>query len=73
MNLRMSNIYSDLDRGDGICKYFDMESKLCSIYSNRPDKCNVDKTYEIYFKNKMSLEEYYQLNYKACNELKKEG
>ena len=72
MNLKKSDIYSDLDRGDGVCKYFDMETKLCSIYINRPDKCNVDKTYEVYFKNKISLEEYYQLNYEACSELKKE-
>lgn len=43
MNLSKSEIYSDLDRGDGICKYFDMDSKLCTIYEERPEKCNVDK------------------------------
>ncbi len=72
MNLQKSDVYSDLDRGDGICKFFDMESKLCSIYIDRPDKCNVDKTYKIFFQKKMSLEEYYQLNYEACCKLKKE-
>lgn len=70
MNLRMSELYSDLDRGDGICKYFDLKSKLCSIYVNRPDKCNVDKIYDNYYKDIISREKYYELNYRACKLLK---
>lgn len=72
MNLKKSELYSDLDRGDGICKYFDTDSKLCIIYDERPDKCNVDKTYEKLFKDKMTIEQYYQMNYVACDALKKE-
>lgn len=72
MNLKKSDLYSDLDRGDGICRYFDTVSKLCTIYDERPDKCNVDKTYENYFKDKMTIEQYYQINYAACSALKKE-
>lgn len=71
MNLRMSSIYSDLDRGDGVCKYFDIKTKLCLIYDSRPDKCNVDKTYNDYFKDKMSREQFYRLNYETCKILKK--
>lgn len=71
MNLNMSEMYSDLDRGDGICKYFDEVSKLCSIYDHRPDKCNVDKMYDISLKYKISKEEYYELNYNVCELLKK--
>lgn len=71
MNLKMSELFSDLDRGDGICRYFDVTSKLCSIYENRPDKCNVDKMYEKCYKDKIFIEEYYKLNYEACNRLKK--
>lgn len=71
MNLKLSELYSDLDRGDGICKYFDITSKLCSIYINRPDKCNVDKIYENVYKDTFYLEEYYELNYEACKRLKK--
>lgn len=66
-------MYADLDRGDGICKYFDVESKLCLIYNNRPDKCNIDKMYIKYFKKEVSLEDYYQLNYVACKKLKDES
>ncbi|MDQ0480263.1 Fe-S-cluster containining protein [Hathewaya limosa] len=72
MNLRMSPLYSDLDRGDGVCRYFNCNIKLCSIYENRPEKCNVDKTYERYYKETMSKEQYYKLNYEACERLKKE-
>lgn len=71
MNLNMSDMYSDLDRGNGICKYFDEVSKLCSIYDHRPDKCNVDKMYDISWKYKISKEEYYELNYNVCELLKK--
>lgn len=71
MNLKMSELYSDLDRGDGICRYFDVTSKQCSIYKNRPDKCNVDKMYEKFYKNTICIEEYYELNYEACNRLKR--
>ena len=73
MNLKSSPIYADLDRGDGICKFLDMNSELCSIYSKRPLKCNVDKVYELYFKNSYTLDQYYQMNYEACTKLKKRG
>lgn len=72
-NLDKSDIYQDLDRGDGICKFFDENTRLCKIYINRPLKCRVDEMYEDYFKEEMSLEEFYKLNYEACEKLKKEG
>lgn len=68
--LSESSVYSKLDRGDGICKFFDEELSLCSIYQQRPLLCNVDKSYEMCFKRSMSKEEYYQLNYEACRKLK---
>lgn len=34
MNIYKSEIYSELDRGDGVCKY--LSGNLCSIYENRP-------------------------------------
>ncbi len=70
MNLYMSTLYSDLDRGDGICQHFDTNTLLCSVYDSRPDICNVDKTYERYYKDKLSREQYYELNYKVCKLLK---
>ena len=43
-----------------------------SDYERRPDKCNVDKTYDIHYKYIMSRDQYYELNYEACRLLKKD-
>ena len=72
MNLARSILYSDLDRGDGVCRYYESSSKKCTIYEQRPLKCNVDKIYEIYAIDKMTREQYYQMNYVACEKLKKQ-
>lgn len=66
-NLSSSDLYKELDRGDGVCKY--LNGTLCSIYENRPLPCRIDESYEMYFKEKYSKEEYYQLNYNACKKL----
>lgn len=68
-NLNNTDIYKDLDRGDGVCKY--LKDNLCSIYEHRPDKCSIDRAYELYFSDLMKLEEFYEINYKACENLKK--
>ncbi len=70
MNLNRSKLYSDLNRGDGICIHFNEKTKLCNIYDTRPDICNVDKLYQLLFVKKMPISEYYQLNYQVCNMLK---
>ena len=71
-NLNRSPLYIDLDRGDGTCVYLDEITNLCRIYSRRPEKCNVDLIYEKYFKEVISLEEFYMLNYEACKDYKGE-
>lgn len=68
-NIYKSELYSDLDRGDGTCKY--LTGNLCSIYDNRPLLCRVDECYELFFKDTMKLDEYYRLNMKECRKLKK--
>lgn len=68
-NLRLSPLYAELDRGDGVCKY--LSGNLCSIYEFRPLLCRVDESYEKFFKEVMSLEDYYRLNQEACEMLKK--
>ena len=61
MKVSESPLYCDLDRGDGICKFFNCETRLCNIYENRPVRCNVDKMYELCFKEKMAKYEYYKI------------
>lgn len=67
-NISKSELYSDLDRGDGVCKY--LNGNICSIYNERPLFCRIDECFELFFKRYMSIEEYYKLNYKACEKLK---
>lgn len=70
-NLKMSSLYKELDRGDGICKNYDVNTKLCKIYFKRPLICNIDEIYYKYFQDILTLEQYYELNYEACNKLKR--
>ncbi|AVP65972.1 zinc/iron-chelating domain-containing protein [Clostridium botulinum] len=69
-NLDKSPIYAELHSGNGVCKYLD--GNLCSIYENRPLLCRVDESYDAFFKNTMTLEKYYKLNYEFCIKLKNE-
>ena len=67
------NIFNNnLDRGDGVCKFLNESTNLCTIYYNRPDFCNVEKGCKKYFAELYSEEEYLQLNYAACKKLKEE-
>jgi len=60
---------SHLDRGDGVCKYYSDDKKMCTIYDFRPDICRVDKMYKR-FKDKMTYDEYLNLSYDSCEELR---
>lgn len=64
------DLFKDLDRGDGICIHFDEKTNLCKIYDSRPLLCKVDEYYDHYFSSLMTREEYEQLNYAACVQLK---
>lgn len=68
-NIGVSLLYKELDDGNGVCKY--LNGNLCSIYYNRPLLCRVDESYNAFFKNYISKEEYYRLNYELCDKLKK--
>lgn len=70
-NLDKSNVYMSLDRGDGTCKYLD--GNKCSIYDKRPLLCRIDESYEVYFKEHYSIEEYYELNYSICKKIQNKG
>ena len=62
-----SELYKILDRGDGVCKY--LVGNACSIYKERPPLCRVDDSYELFFSEIYSREDYYRLNRKACKKL----
>ena len=65
------NIFlQDLNRGDGVCKYFDEEHSLCRVYDNRPDYCNVRKMWEKYFSHKFTWQHFISINKAICATLK---
>lgn len=66
MHIGKVSLYEGLDRGDGVCRYFEDSTHLCSIYADRPVICNVDKMYELYFKDSMSAGDYYRMNEESC-------
>lgn len=67
-NLDKSSLYEDLDMGNGVCRY--LNGNKCSIYDDRPLLCRIDESYEAFFKDVITIDEYYRLNYEACNILK---
>lgn len=67
-NLDKSELYAELDRGDGICKY--LRGNLCSVYENRPLLCRIDECYDLYFYKIMERDDYYRSNMKECQKLK---
>lgn len=59
-------------RPDGVCRYLDERTNRCTIYDRRPIFCRVDEGYEVYFKDRMSREEYYRKNLEMCRLLRGE-
>ncbi|MBY0453397.1 MAG: YkgJ family cysteine cluster protein [Burkholderiaceae bacterium] len=55
-----------LDRGDGVCKHYAQDSKLCTIYAQRPEICRVDRQYILHYENKYDWNEFVALNLQVC-------
>ena len=70
MHIDESSLDEGMNRGDGVCEFFDDDTHLCRIYNERPIFCNVDKFYEEYLSEQFPREEYYDVNYKSCKTLK---
>lgn len=58
-----------LDRGDGTCRHYHEPSKNCSIYSERPDICRVDRQYELNYVKQYGWDEFVSINLEACASL----
>lgn len=59
---------SAFDRGDGTCVH--LKNKLCDIYEQRPEICDVAKMY-VHFKQQMSYTEYIDKVMQSCQYIKK--
>lgn len=69
-HLDRSELYRELDRGDGVCRY--LKGNLCSIYENRPLLCRIDESYDKFFSEIYTRDEYYRLNEQGCEILQSE-
>jgi Fe-S-cluster containining protein len=58
-------------KGDGVCIF--LHNDLCVIYDIRPDICNIEKSYLLWFEEKISEDEFIIENLKACLELAKKA
>ena len=68
-HVNLSELTEHLDRGDGICCHYDLDSKLCLIYESRPEICRIDAFYEKYLKEQFTWNEFVELNLIACKQL----
>ncbi|WP_081596756.1 YkgJ family cysteine cluster protein [Cupriavidus sp. HMR-1] len=68
-NVNLSDETLFLDRGDGTCRHYDAASKACSIYSERPDICRVDRMYVLRYARLHTWDEFIALNLHACDQL----
>lgn len=46
------------------------ESPLCESYPSRPLLCRIDESYDYFFKDSMTREEFYRANLQVCSKLK---
>lgn len=70
-NVGKTELGKQLALPNGICKYLNQKTNLCTIYKDRPIYCNVDKYYEKYLSDKISKQEFYNMNKKECDKLQK--
>lgn len=58
------------DNGNGICAY--LQGNLCNIYAKRPVICNIEKMYNIYFKEIITEKDFVIQNINCCINIIKE-
>ena len=66
-SLNISDIYKELDRGDGACMHFNELENLCRIYTDRPLICRIEEMHEVFYKE-MTKEKYILSNLLACQQ-----
>ena len=63
------SLYAFLDDGSGVCRYYDKETKLCTIYEHRPLQCRVEEGYHAYFAD-IPYEDYLKGVEEGCRKLR---
>ena len=65
-----SPLGKDLADTDGVCKYLNRTTNLCTIYAERPAICRVDDYYDAHCRGVMSRAAYYEENLRCCERLR---
>ncbi|MCG3746033.1 YkgJ family cysteine cluster protein [Vibrio cincinnatiensis] len=60
-----------LDRSDGVCRYFDEQTHLCTVYEQRPLVCRVEDYYKENLASSITWDAFIDLNVEICNELQR--
>lgn len=61
-----------LNRGDGVCRHFDEQTNLCSIYAQRPLVCRVEDYYRAHFSTQFNWDEFVRMNVAVCEMFQQE-
>ena len=61
-----------LDRGDGICCYFDEQTDLCTIYETRPLVCRVEEYYKTHLSGQIAWTQFVKINAEICQKFQEE-
>jgi len=68
-NVYLADETKMLDRGDGCCIHYDDQTKLCTVYDQRPSVCRVDVQFRENYSHLMSWNEFCKINLDACKKL----
>ncbi len=68
-NVHLSPQTDYLNRGDGTCRHFDDNTKLCSIYQDRPLVCRVEEYYEKHLADLYKWNDFVKINLAICDKL----
>ena len=65
----LSEATAYLSRGDGICRHFDKQTKLCTIYHERPLVCRVEDYYRSHLATEYTWPQFVAVNLEICARL----
>jgi len=68
-NVDLSEETSYLNRGDAVCKFFNEDTNLCTIYNKRPLVCRVKEYYKQHLSDKYGWDEFVKINLIVCENL----
>lgn len=69
--LHLADELQEFDRGDGTCMHLDEITNRCGIYETRPDICNIQTQYKLYYQE-TPWPEFVAENLQVCEALQQD-